>query len=120
MHVHCPLDLCPGPRHVTLVVALDRVLRLAGEDSSIPAAAAAIDGSGAFKAVLSCRRRSSCPGCQIGEPGLENDCVSLAPLHHCKDIERLKSKTEEDHCSLLPFVVALWRYNNHELSAFVK
>jgi hypothetical protein len=80
MPVHCPLDLCPGPRHVTLVVALERVLRLAGEDSSIRAAAAAINGSGALKAVMSCRRRSYCPGCQIGEAGLENDSVSLAPL----------------------------------------
>jgi hypothetical protein len=80
MPVHDPLDLCPGPRHVTLVVALERVLRLAGEDSSIQAAAAAIDGSGAPEAVLSCRRRSSRPSCQIGKGGLKNVSVSLAPL----------------------------------------
>jgi hypothetical protein len=80
--VHCPLDLCPRPRHVTLVVALERVLRLAGEDSSIRAAAGAIVGSGASKAVLSCGQRSSRPSCQIGEAGLKSNIACLAALAH--------------------------------------
>jgi hypothetical protein len=78
MHVHCLLKLSPGPQHVTLVVVLEKVLRLTSEDSSVGTAAPAFVSSGASEAVLSYWRRSSWPGCQIGDAALRNTIVTLA------------------------------------------
>jgi hypothetical protein len=104
MSVHCPLDLSPGPHHVTLVVALERVLRLASEDSSIRAAAPAFVGSGASEAVLSYWRGSSWPGCQIGEAALQNTIVSLASLGH----QKVEEQDERESLFLVALCRIMW------------